>query len=78
VGRSLTQHFSWETEAAALSKAQHPKIFSYPQAGPADYPIFRQQSRISANEARYRRMDNPDIGATMYAYVHPSGFNALV
>jgi hypothetical protein len=21
-------------------EAQHPKIFSYPQAGPADYPIF--------------------------------------
>jgi hypothetical protein len=23
-------------------EAQHPKIFSYPQAGPADYPIFGQ------------------------------------
>ena len=22
-------------------EAQHPKIFSYPQAGPADYPIFQ-------------------------------------
>ena len=22
-------------------EAQHPKIFSYPQAGPADYPIYR-------------------------------------
>src|ERR1019366_1528864 len=25
-------------------EAQHPKIFSYPQAGPADYPIFQGQS----------------------------------
>jgi hypothetical protein len=26
-------------------EAQHPKIFSYPQAGPADYPIFRGQNQ---------------------------------
>ena len=26
--------------SSARALAQHPKIFSYPQAGPADYPIF--------------------------------------
>ena len=25
-------------------EAQHPKIFSYHEAGPADYPIFQGQS----------------------------------
>jgi hypothetical protein len=27
-------------------EAQHPKIFSYPQAGPADYPIFGREGDI--------------------------------
>ena len=27
-------------------EAQHPKIFSYPQAGPADYPIFWREADI--------------------------------
>jgi len=38
--------------------------------------IFGSKSRIAPNEARCP--PNPEIGAMMYAYVHPSGFNALV
>jgi len=30
----------------ARYEAQHPTIFSYPQAGPADYPIFQGLSGL--------------------------------
>jgi hypothetical protein len=33
-------------------EAQHPKIFSYPQAGPADYPIFCAHNGLTADIAR--------------------------
>jgi hypothetical protein len=34
-------------------EAQHPKIFSYPQAGPADYTIFRALNGLNSDIAPF-------------------------
>jgi hypothetical protein len=40
---------------------------------------FRQQKQNCRERgAMSPNRPNPEIGATIYAYVHPSGFNALV
>ena len=39
--------------AACALEAQHPKIFSYPQAGPADYTIFWGRTDMSVRMSRF-------------------------
>jgi dienelactone hydrolase len=60
-------------------EAQHPTIFSYPQAGPADYPIF-ETWRKALDDALAFAAKLPDIDPKRIAVVGVSfgGFLAAV
>jgi hypothetical protein len=49
-------------------EAQHPKIFSYPQAGPADYPIFWQISRKSSDPENLAEVGFLDVYAAVWLF----------